>query len=116
MVKRGDKRTFWWICQSYEHHVWQSQIWARIKSNGACPICSSLRLKPGKTLLEVCPSIAKEWHEKKNKGLKPSDFAPQSKKSAFWRCCKNSRHVWEAKISARTTHFSGCPFCKEQKI
>ncbi len=40
----------------------------------------------GKSLAEVNPALAKEWHPTKNGDLTPFDFAAKSNKKVWWKC------------------------------
>ena len=71
----------------------------------------------GKSLAEVNPALAKEWHPNKNGDLTPFDFSQGAKIKVWWQCSKNDEHVWEAKINSRSTSKkSGCPFCNGRKV
>jgi very-short-patch-repair endonuclease len=63
---------------------------------------------PGKTMLDLNPDLAKEWHPQKNGTLTPNHVSPTSNKTVWWICSKG--HEWKAKINNRY-HGAGCPFC-----
>lgn len=65
---------------------------------------------PGKSLAEVNPELASEWHPSKNGNLAPDAVNVSSHHKAWWICKANPLHQWEADISSRTNG-SGCPFC-----
>jgi hypothetical protein len=73
-----------------------------------------------KTLLEVYPAIASQWHPTKNGTLKPSDVAPKSNIRVWWLCEKKCAggclHEWEVSINGRTASHRGCPLCSNQKL
>jgi hypothetical protein len=112
-VQTKDNRSFWWICPTFEDHIWQSKIRQRIRAKTVCPVCASLRIRPGNTLQERYPAIAKEWHPTRNNGLAPNQIAGGSEKLVYWCCSKNSRHVWQAVIRSRTFFNNKCPHCKK---
>ena len=61
------------------------------------------------SLLEQNPDLAKEWHPTKNGNLTPIDVTTGSGKKVWWICDKG--HEWQAIVSNRNYHGSGCPFC-----
>lgn len=68
----------------------------------------------GKSLAEVNPDLAKEWHPSKNGILNPEVVTAGSDKKVWWKCLKNEEHIWLSKISSRK--FNGCPICSNRKI
>ena len=50
----------------------------------------------GKSLAEVNPELAKEWHQTKNGELKPNDFTYGSGTKVWWKCDEGLDHEWEA--------------------
>ena len=66
-------------------------------------------LKKGENdLLTVNKTLAQEWDDILNDGLKPSDVAVGSSKKVWW-VCKNG-HKWQATPKNRSRG-TGCPFC-----
>ncbi|MEH6746465.1 MAG: zinc-ribbon domain-containing protein [Maribacter arcticus] len=71
----------------------------------------------GKSLAEVNPELAKEWHPTKNGLLTPYDVASGSGKKVWWKCPKGTDHEWQTKVQHRTKSISsGCPFCSNRKL
>ena len=68
----------------------------------------------GKSLAEVNPEIAKEWHPTNNGDLTPFDFTIGSKKKVWWKCEKGEDHEWEAIIYSRKNN--GCSICSGRKV
>jgi very-short-patch-repair endonuclease len=64
----------------------------------------------GKSLAEVNPELAKQWHPTKNRDLTPSDFFAKSGIKVWWKCEKGDDHEWESIIVNRTRG-RGCPMC-----
>ena len=64
-------------------------------------------------LWEDLPFIS-EWDTDENGEL--AEFAGPLSSRVQWRCQKDSRHTWQAQISARKNNGSGCPVCLNQKI
>lgn len=67
-----------------------------------------INLEKEKSLLKVNPSVAEEWHPKKNEKLLPEHVTPSSNKKVWWLCKEG--HEWEAVINSRNKG-SGCPVC-----
>lgn len=44
------------------------------------------------------------------------DYSPSSAKKVWWKCSKDPRHRWEARIFSRTNQGAGCPFCAGKKV
>lgn len=64
----------------------------------------------GKSLAEVTPELAKEWHPNKNGELKPLDLTAKSGQKVWWKCPKGDDHEWEARIYSRSNG-NNCPIC-----
>lgn len=65
----------------------------------------------GPPLAETHPEIAIEWYHQKNCGWGPEDFSYGSTVDVWWKCSKNSKHIWRQLIRARGVSGAGCPFC-----
>ena len=79
---------------------------------------TSMPRKPplGKSLAEVNPELAKEWHPTKNGELTPFDVSPgSSSNKVWWKCPKGDDHEWEANVGNRTLGTS-CPICRGHKV
>ena len=46
----------------------------------------------GKSLAELNPNLAKQWHTSKNGDLTPSDFFAKSGIKVWWKCDKGDDH------------------------
>src|SRR5437762_2142862 len=64
-----------------------------------------------KTLSDLFPEVAKEWHPTRNGAIRPDSISPFSKKKVWWQCAEHPQHVWDAVIGNRTGRKSRCPFC-----
>lgn len=71
--------------------------------------------KDEKSLVELLPKLAKEWHFAKNGGLQPEQFSKGSHYNAWWLCSKNNSHEWSAPIYSRASGV-GCPFCSGRRF
>ena len=56
----------------------------------------------GKSLAEVNPELAKQWHPTKNGDLTPFFFSQGSEKKVWWKCDKGVDHEWESSINNRS--------------
>lgn len=63
------------------------------------------------SLAAHAPGLAAEWHRTRNGPLSPSDVTRGSRRSVWWCCVANPRHVWHATVLSRTTGGTGCPKC-----
>ena len=78
--------------------------------------------KKEKSLKEIFPDIAKEWHPTKNGNLKPTGVSAGSHRKVWWCLSyddpatgKHFDFEWEAKVSSRTNG-TGCPYLSGHKI
>ena len=116
----GSNKSFWWMCE--KGHEWKVSANDRTQGHN-CPFCSkekaanqsavTKRLKTG-SLLDVNPSLAKEWHPTLNSSKTPAEVNPKSGKKFWWLCpiCANS---WEATVAKRA-HGRGCPYCNNKIV
>ncbi|MFC1483118.1 zinc-ribbon domain-containing protein, partial [Candidatus Margulisiibacteriota bacterium] len=138
-VTRCSGKKVWWQCKKNYRHEWQATIHHRNYGN-KCPYCKvdekhkkkkisinksihrkrkKLSLKKEnivfrkKSLIEICPQLASEWHSLKNGSLTPQDVLPYSGKKVWWQCKKDTTHIWEASIAKRTGGH-GCPYCSRR--
>ena len=69
----------------------------------------------GKSLAEVNPELAKQWHKTKNGDLTPFDFTSGSGVKIWWKCDKGDDHEWEQRIVSRK-HGAKCSVCCSRTI
>jgi hypothetical protein len=67
----------------------------------------------GKSLAEVNPELAKQWHSTKNGDLTPFDVMLGSRHEAWWKCSIKN-HEWIAPVSRRKKG-AECPYCTGRK-
>lgn len=104
-----------WKC--IDGHEWSARIADRTRHRPdrdlpgtICPECSRIALgKSAKSLREVFPEIAAQWHPTKNPQLTPETIASKSSRIAWWlgKC----GHEWRCAVSQRTDKNSNCPEC-----
>lgn len=102
----------WWQCSKNNRHEWQTTIVNRTDKNTGCPVCSGRVADDTSNLLLSHPEVAAEWHPTKNGDLVPTKVTRgNSSLKVWWKCKKNPKHEWQAKISNRTVVGTGCPYC-----
>ena len=69
----------------------------------------------GKSLAEVNPELAKEWHPIKNNELTPFDVYPSQGRKVWWKCPKGEDHEWEASMNNRSKG-QGCSVCSNKLV
>lgn len=111
-VLAGGKKACFWKCSN--GHEWRAQIYDRIKKRTQCPYCLGRKATDGENdLATLFPLIASEWDYELNGEKRPNEYTAHSKERVWWRCRKG--HVWQAKITDRTTYLLGCPFCSKDR-
>lgn len=63
----------------------------------------------GKHLADF-PDLVAEWAWDANADLDPARLAAGSHERVVWRCLLEPAHVWECRVSERTSVGSGCPY------
>lgn len=106
--------TFWWLCQICGHE-WRATAMTRSLGHG-CARCGRRRgakkqsvPKPGESLADLFPDVAKEWHPNHNDQLVPAAIKPFSGLKVWWKCSQCA-HEWRAAVSSRSANH-GCPRC-----
>lgn len=97
-------RKVWLKCE--KNHEWQQMVFDLIV-NKKCQQC----YLEENNLEKLYPDIAEEWCYEKNGDLKPNEVTYGIGKKVWWKCSKNAKHIWNAKISGRTASNNGCPYC-----
>ena len=68
----------------------------------------------GKSLAEVNPELAKEWHPTLNGEMTPFDVTIWERKKVWWKCDKGDDHEWISLIDSRSGG-KGYPICSGHK-
>jgi len=113
----GSGDIVWWICSINKCgcHIWQAPILRRTKKvdPSGCPFCNSNRACIHNNLEINYPQLKIEWHPDNFKLM--SEYSSRSSTKVKWGCSKNSSHLWETVIYARTSKSkedgSNCPHC-----
>jgi len=103
----------WWRCSEDPSHVWRSAVWRRAKRGAGCPFCRqpvTARLIP---LAKSHPELAREWDQKKNGTLRPTDISARTERRVWWQCREG--HSWQI-APLRRIGFPrrGCPVCAKR--
>lgn len=113
----GSMDKVWWKCVECGHE-WEATIGSRSQGHG-CPDCAKRTISevqrrpdPGKSLEEMHPQLAKEWHPSLN-AVSPADVSYGSSQKAWW-LCPTCHYVWESVIVTRY-HGIGCPSCSSRR-
>jgi hypothetical protein len=69
-----------------------------------------------KSLANLAPEVASQWHPTKNGDLTAVDMAYQSNKKCWWQCEVSLDHEWEASPYNRVVRGTGCPCCRGLKV
>ena len=113
-ITLGSNKKNWWKCHICNYE-WLTNCNHRNKGTG-CPVCANKILISGKNDLETLfPEIAKKWNYELKKE-KPNEIFPHSDKKVWWKCNKDKRHIFQAKVCHVTEGRIICPICSNQKI
>lgn len=109
-VTPGSTKRVWWVCPA--GHEWEATVGHRVAGRG-CPVCAGKKVIHQKSLANLFPHLALQWHPLKNGLLKPQKVSPGSAKSAWWIC--PCGHEWQTRIVHRRNG-SGCPVCARKRL
>lgn len=110
-VTYGSNQVVWWKCKKGKDHVWSANVRRRTRTGKGCPFCHGLRASTTNSLVSLCPEIAAEWHNTKNRGLNREAIVARSQRRVWWKCAADAKHDWQARVQDRTQKLSGCPYC-----
>ncbi len=113
-VRPASNKKVWWQCSA--GHEWQVSP-ANRQRGERCPECSKQLIpikrstpKPGRSLADLFPDVASEWHPTLNDPVAASDINPGSRKPRWWQC-SHCGHVWMTNPDKRTRRGDGCREC-----
>ena len=113
-VSNGRNAKAWWRC-SLCGKEWEANINGRTRRHSVgCSDCVRIRLSlpgRGRSLADLHPGIAAEWHPVKNAAQTAHEVKPGSRQLVWWQCslCGNE---WQTAVSNRMKHRNiGCPTC-----
>ena len=75
---------------------------------------TSSRPIQGKSLGDLFPDLARQWHPSKNGDLTAFDVTPGSAKKVWW--LGECNHEWDAPPTSRTLKRAGCPICTNKRV
>jgi Probable Zinc-ribbon domain/Protein of unknown function (DUF559) len=117
-VKAGSNKPCWWQCRTCGHD-WEVAPTDRRRGE-QCPECAERQRsltkstpKPGRSLLDLYPDIAAEWHPTKNAPTTAADVNPGAKNRYWWKC-RTCDDEWPATPYHRTQRGQACPKCSYQ--
>ncbi|MEV6140506.1 zinc-ribbon domain-containing protein [Nocardia sp. NPDC051990] len=107
----------WWLCGDCGHE-WQTKDPRRA---GCRPCAAKRRIaeivtpEPGRSLADLRPDLARQWHPTKNTDRLPTDVTPRSSKPVWWLCdqCGNE---WKRSPGIRVSKGSGCRKCSSKIV
>jgi hypothetical protein len=112
MVSDSSTRRVWWQCPENRSHVWQGSPYERTREGRTCPYCRGWAVNDSNSLSTLRPNVAKQWHPTRNGKLTPDMVTEHSSRLVWWRCVKNDKHVFQAKICWQaSTDKPRCPRC-----
>jgi hypothetical protein len=110
-IPAGTGRHLWWKCPNGPDHEWHAQVRSRTVRGVRCPFCTHRLLATSESFASTHPDVTAEWHPTRNGDKKPDDFTYGSQFEAWWQCPTYKTHVYQARISSRTSMMSGCRKC-----
>lgn len=118
-LKPNSQKKVWWQCN--QGHEWLVAPCYRRRGE-RCPKCAERQRrltkstpKPGRSLADLSPDIAAEWHPTKNSSLTAADVNPGSRTKRWWRC-RDCGHDFETSPDKRTRPGDGCPKCRYKRL
>ena len=111
----GSTQKVWRTCDKGRDHIWHAMVRARTKMGHTCPCCAGRKPSVSNRLDTKHRKLSKEWHPTKNGDLKPREMVEGTKRFVCWRCSKNPKHEWKARLVDRTKRGIGCPHCRSRK-
>ncbi len=115
----GSRCRVWWRCCTCGHE-WQATPHNRRKSAGGCPACTAANhaaraaaglSQPTRSLAELRPDLAAEWHPTRNGDLTLAALPASSHRQVWWLCPTCGRE-WQSSPNARgRARYPGCKSC-----
>lgn len=107
----GSGELVWWRCRDVPEHEWAASVRDGTLRGHGCRFCAGHAVARSKSLAITHPDIAAGWHPTRNGTKTPADFTYGSHFEGWWQCPRFKGHAWRARISSRTSMFSGCSLC-----
>jgi DNA-directed RNA polymerase subunit RPC12/RpoP len=97
-----------WKC--VKGHGWEATVIHRTKKGTGCPYCMHFTVLAGETdLATTHPDLAAELIDQ----TRAATLMAGSNTKVAWLCVVG--HTWEALVSNRALHGTGCPYCSGRK-
>src|SRR5262249_12029548 len=119
-VTLHSRQRVWWQCPSNPHHVWDTTVNNRQRSN--CPYCAGrfhrgmdARHRWQDPISVTHPQLMGEWHPTKNGRTRPHHLTAGSKRLVWWQCAVNPDHAWRTPVHCRTLTRQSCPLCRAER-
>ncbi len=106
----------WWRCHLFSEHEWEAAPGVRVREGTGCPQCLWVCNDPRNSLPACHPELLPEWHTERNDPIRPEHINRSSSKKVWWKCSLDSQHEWEATVTNRAYHKSGCPACAGRMV
>jgi hypothetical protein len=104
-VSAGDTRAYQWECE--EGHVWKTSVYARVRNNLGCGVCSKHVLITGINDLETTHLEIAAWMD--DLDVIPSKVTSGSSRKVRWKC--DEGHHFTRSINKQVLK-RACPVCK----
>jgi hypothetical protein len=111
-------RMHWWKCPKGPDHEWQAITTNRTRAfkRAGCPFCAGQRASVTNSLATRAPRAARDWYAERNGKLTPRNVPVGSRRTVWWKCSKDARHVWRSEVRTRALRTKGCPFCGHRRM
>ncbi|MFD0360080.1 zinc-ribbon domain-containing protein [Nocardia sp. GCM10030253] len=107
----------WWLCGDCGHE-WQTKDPRRA---GCRPCAAKRRIvgivtpERGRSLADLHPDLARQWHPTKNGNQLPAAVTPRSSKPVWW-LCEQCGNEWKRSPGVRVSKGSGCRKCSSKVV
>ena len=103
---------------------WEATIKDRTLLGSGCPYCAGKRVCPCKSLAQLAPALAVQWHPTSNGDKQPDQYSLYSNRKVWWQhLCEETQqlHEWQAAIFSRVNTWQkmqllSCPHCKRSEM
>lgn len=114
-LRPNSNKVLWWRCPNVSSHLWKATVAHRTSGTG-CPYCVGRSVDALNSLMTVNPMLAARWDYNRNEGLMPDEVTASSAKKVWWRCDRDERHRFEARIYNMARRPNACPFCSGKLV
>ena len=130
MLTSGSHKRAVWVCNNCQDdppgcphpREWEAFIINRALLGSGCPYCSGRKVCPCKSLAQLVPEVAAQWHPTRNGDKQPDQYGPYSHHKVWWQhLCEQTGqlHEWQAVIGCRSISWEllqliRCPHCYER--